>query len=236
MNIQTRPSTTTTGTTTGTSFARLSTDPGTWIEQNRALVLRLSVLLAALVLVGIAASIFISNRANKAQDAFNNAMDVYDAPLQPVQNVKSYPSAAARARDANPLFRDVAAKYGFFKAGANARYFAGLTDEDLGNMAAAEADLKKAAGSSDAGLAALAKMALASLYTNTGRAGDAAAIYHALIDHPTATVSANAARLALAGSEETTHPQAARELYAKIKDTDKTTAAGQIAAQKLAGK
>ena len=168
-------------------------------------------------------------------------MDIYDSPLTqpgqpPIPNVKAYPSAAARAKDANPLFRDVAGKFSFFKAGANAEYFAGLTDEDMGRTAEAEAELKKASGSRDSGLAALAKMALASLYTNVGRQRDAASVYRDLIDHPTLTVSSNAARLALAASEETTNPQEARELYAKIKDTDKTTAAGQIAAQKLNGK
>ena len=235
MDIQTRP------TGNAGSFSRVGSASSSWLEQNRALALRLSVIAVAILLIVVAASIWAGNQSQKAQVAFSNAMDVYDSPIQqagqpPVPNVKMYPSAAARARDANPLFRAVAGKYGLFKAGANARYFAGLTAEDMGDNAGAEADLKKASGSHDAGLAALAKMALASLYQNTGRAPQAADIYRKLIDNPTVTVSANAARLAFAAAQESTNPQAARVLYAKIKDTDKTTAAGQIAAQKLSGK
>ena len=233
--IQTRPS------SNSAILSRLGSSNLSWLEQNKTLAIRLSVIAVAVVLVAIAAAIWASNQSAKAQVAFNNAMDVYDSPIRqagqpPIPNVKMYASAAARARDANPLFRKAAGKYGLFKAGANAQYFAGLTAEDMGDNARAETDLKKAAGSRDAGLAALAKMALASLYRNTGRSPQAAEIYRKLIDNPTLTVSANAARLAYAASLESTNPQAARVLYAKIKDTDKTTAAGQIAAQKLSGK
>ena len=232
MDIETRP--------TGT-FARVSTTTPTWLDQNKRSVVRASVVGAALLFLGVAGSIWVSNQSQHAQDAFSNAMDVYDSPLQqagqpPIPNVKSYSSAAARAKEANPLFREVAGKYGWFKAGANAEYFAGLTDEDMGRTADAEGELKKAAGKSDAGLVSLAKMALASLYSGSGRQKDATDLYHELINHPTLTVSANAARLALAEAEASTNPQEARELYAKVKDTDKTTAAGQIAAQKLSGK
>ncbi len=223
------------------SFSRLGTPAPNWLDQNKRLVLRLSVAAAALLLAILVISIWASNRKQAAFAAFNSAMDVYDAPIQQpgqraIPNVKSYSSAAARAQAANPLFRSVAEKYGLFQAGANARYFAGLTEIDMGKTAEAETDLQKVGGSHDDGLAALAKMALAGLYSSSGRAGNAAALYQSLIDHPTLTVSANAARLALASTVESTNPQRARELYAKVKDTDKTTAAGQIATQKLNGK
>ena len=223
------------------SFSRVNTAPTSWLERNKSTVIPASVAGAAILLCVIAGSIWASNQSAQASIAFSGAMDVYDSPLKqagqpPIPNVKPYNSAADRAREANPLFESVAARYSLFKAGANARYFAGLTDEDLGKNGAAEADLKKAVASHDEGLSALAKMALASLYTSMGRPGDAATLYRSLIDHPTLTVSANAARLALASSEESANPQAARELYAKVKDSDKTTAAGQIATQKLNGK
>ena len=232
MDIETKPSST---------FSRLSTASPTWLDQHKQAVTRASVAGVVLLFLGIAGSVWTSNQLQHAQDAFSNAMDVYDSPVQqagqpPIPNVKTYNSAAARAKDANPLFRDTASRYGWCKAGANAEYFAGLTDEDMGRTADAERELKKAAGSSDAGLASLAKVALAGLYSGAGRQKEAADLYRDVIDHPTLTVSANAARLALAEAEEGTNPQEARELYAKVKDTDKTTAAGQIAAEKLSGK
>ena len=98
----------------------------------------------------------------------------------------------------------------------------------------AEAALQKAAGSHDSALAALAKMALAGLYRQTGRTGQAVDIYQELIKKPTNTVPASAAKLQLAAVYEATNPAQAKKLYAEIKDQDKT-AAGQIAAQKLNG-
>jgi lipopolysaccharide biosynthesis regulator YciM len=130
----------------------------------------------------------------------------------------------------------MADRYGWLKAGANAEYFAGLTYLDLNQTASAESELLKAAGSHDKGLAALAKMALAGLYRQTGRPSQAVDLYNQVIKNPTLTVPASSAKLQLAQLYETTNPVEAKKLYAEIKDQDKTTAAGQIAAQKLAGK
>jgi tetratricopeptide (TPR) repeat protein len=211
-----------------------------WFEANRSLVLRLSVALVAIVLVAVAAGVFVSTQSAKAESAFSDAMDVYETPLlqpgQPVDpNTPSYATAADRAKAAYPLFAHAADKYGFLEAGANARYFAGLTSEDMGQTAQAETYLKKAADSRG-GLGALAKMALASLYRKTNRQQQAVEIYQQLIAKPTLTVPISTARLELAETYEATRPDEARRLYALIKDEDKTSAAAQIAAQKLDGK
>jgi lipopolysaccharide biosynthesis regulator YciM len=110
-----------------------------------------------------------------------------------------------------------------------------MTAIDMGQTAAGEDDLKKAADSHDSGVAALAKLALAGLYHQTGRDAQAIQLYQELIAKPTLTVPASMAKIQLAGLYETTKPAEAKRLYAEIKDQDKTTAAGQIAAQKLQG-
>ncbi|HEY0786878.1 MAG TPA: tetratricopeptide repeat protein [Acidobacteriaceae bacterium] len=212
-----------------------------WFDANRAWVIRLSILAGAALLVALAATLYITTQSAKAESGLSEAMDIYDAPLrqagQPVEpGVQSYATAAERARAANPLFAHVADSYGLFKAGANARYFAGLTAEDMGQTAQAEADLKKAAGYHQSGLSSLAKLALASLYRRTGRTSQAVDVYQQLIAKPTLTVPLSMARLELAETYEATRPEEARRLYALIKDQDKTSAAAQIASQKLEGK
>jgi tetratricopeptide (TPR) repeat protein len=223
------------------SFSRATNQPGSWLAQNKNLVIRLSVVIALFALVIIAGSIWASNQSKKAIAAFNAAMDVYDAPLTqpgqpPVPNVTMYANAAARAKVAYPLFRSTADKYGWFEQGKNSEYFAGLTASDMGDTADAEKALKTASSMHDDTISSLARMALAGLYAQTNRQGEAVKQYEYVIDHPTTAVSASAARLALAGLEETTNPQKARELYAKIKDNNKATVAGEIATQKLSGK
>ena len=211
-----------------------------WLQLHRTNVIRAAVAIviaAALIVTGV---VVYNTRSASARIAFGQAMDIYNTPLrQPGQPANpgepSFATAAERAKAANPLFLDVANRYGWFEVGANARYFAGLTYLDLGQTAQAEATLQKAADSHDSGLAALAKMALAGLYCQTGRTGQAADLYQQLIKNPTPTVPASAAKLQLAQLYETTNPAQAKKLYAEIKDQDKTTAAGQIAAQKLNG-
>ncbi|MFZ0304887.1 MAG: coatomer subunit epsilon, partial [Terracidiphilus sp.] len=83
----------------------------------------------------------------------------------------------------------------------------------------------------------LAKLALAGLYHQTGRDSDAINVYNGLVAKPSVTVSAAAAQLDLAdlyvaeGKQEQ-----AKLLWAKIKDTNKDSAAATIAEQKLSGK
>lgn len=212
-----------------------------WFDANRARIIQLSILAAVVILIAIVAGTYITNNAAKANGAFSDAMDVYDAPLrqpgQPVDpSTPSYATAADRARVAHPLFTQVADKYSWFAAGANARYFAGLTAADLGQTSEAESDLKKVADGHDSGVGSLAKMALASLYRKTNRPQQAIELYQQLIAKPTLTVPASMSRLALAETYEGTKPEEARKLYAQIKDQDKTSAAAQIASQKLEGK
>jgi tetratricopeptide (TPR) repeat protein len=211
-----------------------------WLQIHRANVLKIAVaitVVAALIVTGV---VVYNSRSASARNAFGQAMDIYNTPLrqagQPVApGESSYATAAERAKAANPLFVDVASRYGWFDVGANARYFAGLTYLDMGQTAQAEAALQKAADSHDRGQAALAKMALASVYRQTGRTGQAVGLYQQLIKNPTNTVPASAAKLQLAQLYEASNPAQAKKLYAEIKDQDKTTAAGQIAAQKLNG-
>jgi len=121
--------------------------------------------------------------------------------------------------------------------GTKAHYFAGVTDEELGQNAQAETELKTAAGAWDKNLANLAKLALAGLYQRTQRDQQAIDIYNELTAKPSATVSANVAQLDLADLYVSQGKQdQARTLWAKIKDSDKEGAAGSIAAQKLGGK
>jgi tetratricopeptide (TPR) repeat protein len=211
-----------------------------WLQLHRTNAVKLAVAIVIIVALIVGGAIFYNTRSNNAEIAFGHAMDIYTTPLrQPGQPVApgeaSYNTSAERAKAANPLFVDIAGRYPWWKVGANAQYFAGLTYLDMGQTAPAEGALQKASSSHDSALAALAKMALAGLYRQTDRSGQAVDLYQQLIKNPTNTVPASAAKLQLAQLYETTNPAQAKKLYAEIKDSDKATAAGQIAAQKLSG-
>jgi predicted negative regulator of RcsB-dependent stress response len=206
-----------------------------WIEIHRGQVIRAGIA-AVLILAGIIGGAFYyEHQTAAASVALGQALEIYNSPLrQPGEpDDGSYKTIAERAQAANKLFAEVAVKYGSFEAGKTAQYFVGLTDIDLGKTADAETSLKQVAGPFNKDLTALGKVALANLYVQTGKNQQAIDLYKELIAKPTDTVPASAAQLQLAAIYEKTDPQQAKQIYAVLKDKDKSTAAGQIAAQKL---
>lgn len=217
------------------SFVRATTSGLSWIELHRTEVIRLTiaaVLLLGAVIGGIAVY---EHRTHQAEFALGQALEIYNSPLrQPGEpDDGSYLTVADRAKAANQKFVEVANHYGTLEPGKIARYFVGLTDIDLGKTAEAETNLKSVTDSYHKDLASLAKVALAGLYVQTGKTTPAIDLYKQLIAKPTNTVPASAAQLQLAQIYEKIDPQQAKQIYAVLKDKEKTTAAGEIAAKKL---
>lgn len=209
-----------------------------WLEDHKSEAILFTAILAAVLAIGIGSTLFYQHRQNEASIAFGSAMDIYSAPVTQPGNpaepgVRTYPSSVARAEAANAEFLKVADSFGSTDAGKNALYFSGLTYMEMGKTAEAEAALKKVDDHGNKNLAALADLALVSLYRQSGRTQDAVQLLNRLIAHPTTTVPAGEAKLELAGIYEATNPEHAKEIYAELKDKDAKTTAGQIAAQKL---
>ena len=131
----------------------------------------------------------------------------------------------------------MAQDYGWLPEGSKAHYFAGVTYVELRQNGSAETQLTAASHSWDRNLSNLAKLALAGLYHQTSRDNEAIDLYNQIAAKPSVTVSAAVAELDLADLYASEGKQdQAHALWAKIRDADKDGAAGQIAAQKLAGK
>jgi tetratricopeptide (TPR) repeat protein len=212
-----------------------------WIAENRAKALRISIAVLVIIALAVAAAIVYHQRSEAAANAFGHAASIYSTPIaDPAQpappGLKTFATAADRAKAANPLFEDVAKRYGSTTAGHNALYFAGLTAAEMGNTSGAETDFRKAGDLHDTSVASLAHLALANLLAQRGQNAEAIKLYQDLIHHPTATVPAATAQLQLAQLYEANNNSAeANKIYALLKAKDPATAAGQIAAQKLAG-
>ncbi len=223
----------------GDKFAQAAVSGVTWFGSHRSGVMR-AVIAAGIVLVLALGGLIYWNVENGAAgSALGSALDIYTAPLaEPGIPPESgtYRTAAERSQAANKAFMAVAAKYGWLPEGMKARYFAGVTDEELGQNGSAESELKAVAGSWNLNISNLAKLALAGLYQQEGRAGDAIKLYNALAAKPSETVSAAVADLDLGDlyAAEGERDEA-RLTWAKVRDMDKEGAAGAIAAQKLSG-
>jgi predicted negative regulator of RcsB-dependent stress response len=212
-----------------------------WIAENRGKALRIAIGVLVVIALVVAGVVVYQQRSAAAANAFGSAVSVYSTPIaDPAQpaapGMKTFATVADRAKVANPLFEDVAKRYGSTTAGQNALFFAAVTAAEMGNNAAAEAGFRKAGDLHDANIASLAHLALANLLTQHGQTGEAIRLYQNLINHPTATVPAATAQLQLAQLYEANNNAAeANKIYALLKAKDTTTAAGQIAAQRLAG-
>jgi len=224
-------------------FAKATASSMSWLSGHRAGVMRWTISVAVVIVVGAIALGYSSWNSVKADAALGVALDTYNAPLAqpgalPADGV--YTTATDRAKAANQQFLDIARQYGWLPEGAKAHYFAGITYQELSQTVSAEKELKTAAGAwswGDRNLANLAKLALAGLYHQNSRDPEAIQIYNELAAKPSETVPAAVAQLDLADlyAEEGKVDQA-RKLWASIKDAEKDSMAGAIAAQKLGGK
>ena len=210
-----------------------------WASQNRRPLILIGAIIAAVIAIIIIGAIVFNSRSEKASVAFGEAMQTYQTTLatpgqQVPAGVKTFPSAAERAKAANQLFVKTADTYGMTSSGRLARYFAGLTAIEAGQNATAESTLKQVASSWNSDLASLAKLALAQLYRQTGRDQQAIDVYNDLTAHPSTAVPAGTAQLQLADLYEAENkPELAKKIYATLKDKDAKGPAGMIAAQKL---
>ena len=210
-----------------------------WADQNRrSLILWGSIAAVALLAVIVGAVIY-NHRSEQADIAFGNAMQTYQTPIaspgqQVPPGVKTFPTAADRAKEASRQLVQVADQYGMTSSGRLSRYFAGLTYIESGQNASAESTLKQVSSGWNSDLASLAKLGLAQLYRQTGRDAQAVEVYNDLTAHPSTSVPAGTAQLQLADLYEAEgKPELAKKVYATLKDKDAKGPAGMIAAQKL---
>jgi len=204
-------------------FAQATATSVSWVSGHRSSVLRWAIAAVVVLALGIGGIVFWNLRTSAADTALGAALDVYNAPLAtpgaPPES-GTYSTTADRSPE-----------------GMKAHYFAGITYQELGQTGSAESELKAADGSWDHNLANLAKVALAGVYHQTARDPQATDLYNQIIAKPSVTVPASVAQLDLANLYVDDGKQdQARALWAKVKDADKTGAAGTIASQKLTGK
>jgi predicted negative regulator of RcsB-dependent stress response len=210
-----------------------------WADQNRRSLIMWGAIAAVVLLVAIVGAVIYNHRSEQADIAFGNAMQTYQTPIaspgqQVPPGVKTFPSAADRAKEASRQFVQVADQYGMTSSGRLSRYFAGLTFIESGQNASAESTLKGVASGWNSDLASLAKLGLAQLYRQTGRDAQAVEVYNDLTAHPSTSVPSGTAQLQLADLYEAEgKPELAKKVYATLKDKDAKGPAGMIAAQKL---
>jgi len=219
-------------------FAATTAETITWASDHRRKIINIAAI-AGIALIAVAGVFwFLRHREQQASAALANALETYNAPVRPEgmpenPQVKSFTSDQERAKAAVEVFKPVVGKYSSSRSGQMARYFLGLSLQDLGNNAEAEKELKEAAGSRNSDVASMSKFALASLYRNTNRTTDAINTYKDLAEHPSVSVPKTTAQLELASLYDSTQQkQEAAKLYEQIAKDNPESVAGQLATSK----
>ncbi len=221
------------------SFTTSTAETISWAVEHRSKVIASVVAVVVVVAAILGGWAYVGYRDQQASAELAQAIEKYGTPIRPAgtpatPDVPSFGSSQERAKVTNADFTRIADKYTFTQSSNVARYFAGVTAHDLGDNVTAEKDLEKVAGSSYKEIASLAKLALASLYHDTGRNSQAVDLYKQLIDHPTVSVGKGTAQFMLASLyEATAKPDEARHLYEQMQKESPASVVAQMAGQRL---
>ena len=226
------------------TFSRVTIDAAEktahWSVEHRNTLVIAVVVLLVIAAAGVGGWYYLSAQNEKASLDMTQAIRTLEAQIRPAGSpaqpgVPSFTSAKERAEAAKKQFQSIIDKYPHTHSADMSRYFLGVTSATEGENTAAENDFKAVASSGNKELASTAKLALATLYSNTNRTKDAVTLYQELINKPTISVSKVTAQLQLAELYQTSNqPLDAKRLYEQIKKDNPSTEAGQMATQKLA--
>ena len=211
----------------------------TWSAEHKNALFIAAVVAAIVVAIALGSWYYMNQQDLKASVDFTQAVRTLDTPVRPANmppqpDTPSFGSLKERADAAHKQFQAVVDKYPHTRSAKFAHYFLGLTSESLGDHSAAERELKDVASSRNKDLAALAKMALASVYRNTNRDKQAIDLYNQIMAKPTSTVSKVTAELELAATYQSANqPLRAKGIYEQIQKENPATEAAQMASAKL---
>lgn len=219
-------------------FATAVQEQVSWAVEHRNKLIIAGIVVGVLVLAALVGFFYNQSRNDQASVALSSALRIYDAPLRPANapvqpGFLTFTSAAERAQAAEKEFRKVVQDYPYTRSADFARYWVGVCAMDTGDYKTAEGELKQLTGSHRDDLAALAKLALASVYRSAGQDAQAISTYKDLIDHPSNSVPKSTAELELAAMYEKSQPAEATKLYEQIRKDDPSSIAAQYAATKL---
>ena len=182
-----------------------------WLAEHRQEAKLTGIVLAGVLVGGIALSSYQANRKAASVKAFSEALEIFQAPLAnelpdgaPRPAGPVFASREEKFTKAAAAFDGVERSYGALPAGRRGSYYAALCRVELGDLAAAEKGLSELAArrDSDPLLSALARLALADVKAHGGSVDEAVGAYLELVDDATSPVPRDHALMQLASALE----------------------------------
>ena len=216
-------------------FAESAVEAVHEVVVHRSGIIRMVAVLAVAALLIAGLFWYRNSREERAGNALGQALVTYNAPVVPPGtpqqgSMVTFHSDQERLIAAKNAFYAVSDQYGWTSSGQYAHYLAAVCEQELGNHTAAEDQLRGLSNGRHRELAALAKYALASVYTDEKRHQDAAKALQSLIDKPTSSVPKANAQLALADLYLSEHqPEKAKVIFEQVVKENPKNSLGQIA-------
>jgi TolA-binding protein len=210
-----------------------------WTVEHKSTLMAGAGIVVVVLLAIVGAWYYLARQDEKASLELTKAMRTLEEPVRPAgmppqPDFPSFASAQERSAAARKQLQAIVDHYPHTHTDDVAHYFLGTTALNMGDNAAAESNLKEVASTHNQDLSALAKFALATLYSNTNRTKDALDLYKQLADRPTMTVSKVAAQLKLAGLYESSQqPAEAKRIYEQVQKENPGSEAGALAQSKV---
>ena len=161
-----------------------------WTVEHRSTVIISGAAIVVVLAAVLGGWYYLNAQDEKASLELSQAVRTMDAPLRPA-GTPAQPDfrlslrAKSAAKPPRNSSRQIVDKYPHTRSADMAHYFLGVNAVNLSDNATAERDFKEVASSRNRDVSAVAKFALASLYGQTNRIKDAAALYQELINKPT---------------------------------------------------
>lgn len=180
---------------------------------------------------------FLAGEDEQSKDALSQALKTYHAPLagspEAASSDVSFPSANQKLEKALAEFRNVSSRHSSRPAGKIAKYYAGLCLMDLNNNGEAIKELEPLSKEkSDYG--ALAMIALATIYENSGNLAKATETYQQLVGSDTSVSPKSMSLIHLAQLyEQQNKPAEAVKTYQQVVKEFPGSANANDAEQKL---
>jgi TolA-binding protein len=211
-----------------------------WTVEHQSKVIAAVIAVVVIAAIAFGGWYYVNTQDEKASAELSTAVRTFETPVRPAgvpaqPGFDSFASMQERATAARKQFQAILDKYPRTHTADMARYFVGLTSEQLGDYAPAERSLQEAASSSNPDLAALGKFALASVYRSEKKDAQAVDLYKQLIDKPTIVISKATAQLELADFYESQQkPDEAKKIYDQVEKENPSTDASSLAQRRAA--
>jgi predicted negative regulator of RcsB-dependent stress response len=210
-----------------------------WSAEHRSKLILGGAMVLVVAGIALGSWYYLNRRDQKASVDLAQAVRTLDTPVRPAgtpaqPDAPSFASSEERTTLAQKQFRAIVDNYPHTRSAEFARYFWGVTAAEKGDNASAERQLQPIADSGNSDLAALGKIALASVYRNTNRSKEAVVLYKELIGKPSQSVGKVMAQMELAATYEGDGESAeARKIYEQIQKENPSSEISQLASSKL---